>query len=306
MSENPLVSVILPTHNRVQLLGRAIYSVLNQTFTGLELIVVDDGSTDSTQEFLHSIADPRLRIVTLESRKGATAARNVGISSAKGAFIAFQDSDDEWFPEKLASQLEVFEKSTPHVDVVACGFWRQNGEMREYIPGKRFKNLEGNVYASLIWENFIGTPSLLVNRKCFDRAGFFDERIPRFQDWEICLRFSQCCQFGFVHAPLYIAHRQGLSISNDNTAGLDGLQIIFNKNRDAICADHRLHAHFQHWLGVCFMSVGNVREGRKHFRRAIAIHPSTIKYYCAYLLSWAGTQCFNQIIKNYLKVANKG
>ena len=97
----PNVTVVLPTHDRAKLLRRAIDSVLSQDYQDLELIVVDDASTDDTQTVVQQFADQRIRYVRLADRQGATAARNAGISAARGEFIGFQDSDDEWLPGKL-------------------------------------------------------------------------------------------------------------------------------------------------------------------------------------------------------------
>ena len=105
------VSVIITTYNRAHLVGKAIKSVLNQTFQDFELIVVDDGSTDNTEEVINSFNDTRIRYIRHKINKGGNAARNTGLRNSKGEYIAFLDSDDEWLPEKLERQLEVFKKS---------------------------------------------------------------------------------------------------------------------------------------------------------------------------------------------------
>lgn len=100
----PTVSVVIPTYNRAHLVGRAIQSVLNQTYQDFEIIVVDDGSTDNTEEVVKSFNDPRIRYIRHDQNRGGSAARNTGIKMARGEYIAFQDSDDEWLPEKLESR----------------------------------------------------------------------------------------------------------------------------------------------------------------------------------------------------------
>ena len=104
----PLVSVVLPTFNRERLLPRAINSVLNQTYKNLELIIVNDGSTDDTEKVVKGYSDKRIRYYKQELNKGGSAARNVGIKLARGELISFQDSDDEWLPEKLERQVRKF------------------------------------------------------------------------------------------------------------------------------------------------------------------------------------------------------
>src|SRR4030043_1337098 len=104
----PTVSVIIPTYNRAHLVGRSIRSVLNQTYQDLEVIVVDDGSKDNTAEIVRGITDPRIVFLKHEKNRGVSAARNTGLKAARGKYIAFQDSDDEWLPQKLEKQLELF------------------------------------------------------------------------------------------------------------------------------------------------------------------------------------------------------
>lgn len=301
----PCISVVIPTHNRAELLSRAIHSVLVQTFADLELIVVDDASTDNTQELLRTISDKRLRIIRLETSGGACAARNVGIAHSRGQYIAFQDDDDEWFPEKLARQIEVFRKSDDDLGVVSCGFWIDKGGRRAYFPYRRFRVLEGNIYRSLIWENFHGTPSLLLKKTYLEKAGLFDESLPRFQDWDLCLRLSRCCLFGFVEAPLYVTYRQQRSISTNSAAGLTALRIIIEKNREEIDSDRRLAAHFAQWLGMLCMDNGNLPEARSHFRRAVSLYPASCKYYLTLMLSWGGCGLFNAVVGLYMKMKNR-
>src|SRR5688500_9781977 len=105
---NPIVSVVIPTYNRAHLIRRAIDSVVAQTFADWELIVVDDASKDDAEGVVRSYGDSRMRYVRHDVNKGASAARNTGLYAAHGEFVAFLDSDDEWLPEKLASQVELF------------------------------------------------------------------------------------------------------------------------------------------------------------------------------------------------------
>jgi len=130
--KNPTVSVIISTYNRAHLIGRAIQSVLNQTYQDFEVIVVDDGSTDNTEEIVKSFNDPRIRYIRHEKNKGAAAARNTGIKAARGKYIAFQDSDDEWLPEKLEKQMKVFENAPPEAGVVYTDMQRINEDGEHY------------------------------------------------------------------------------------------------------------------------------------------------------------------------------
>lgn len=114
----PTVSIIIPTYNRRQSIGRFIKSVLNQTYRDFELIIVDDGSTDNTRELVAGFNNERIRYVRHEENKGEAAARNTGIKAARGEYIASHDSDDEWLHEKLAKQIRAFENCSPEIGVV--------------------------------------------------------------------------------------------------------------------------------------------------------------------------------------------
>ncbi len=301
----PSVSVIIPTRNRATLLHRAINSVLVQTCTDLELIVIDDASTDNTQEMLHDIKDERVRVIRLEASRGACVARNVGIAHSRGQYIAFQDDDDEWFPEKLERQVEIFQKSGDDVGVVSCGFWIDQEGRRTYFPYKRFRIREGSIYRALIWENFHDTPSLLIKKRYLEESKLFDESLPRFQDWDLCLRLSQCCLFGFVDSPLYVKYCQKHSISTNSVAGLTALRIIIEKNREAIDSDKRLAAHFSQWLGMFCVENGKMLDARNHFRKAVTLHPISLKYYVTYLLSLGGCGLFHAFVGLFIKIKNR-
>ena len=167
--KTPKVSVIIPTYNRAHLVGRAIRSVLNQTYQDFEIIVVDDGSTDNTEEVVKSFNDPRIRYIRHEENKGAAAARNTGIKAAKGKFIAFQDSDDEWLPKKLEKQMEAFDNASPKVGVVYTGFWSIEGNVKRYSLNKEIVHKEGDIHSQILQGNFIGTPAAVVKKACFKK-----------------------------------------------------------------------------------------------------------------------------------------
>ena len=182
----PTVSVVLPTYNRAHLLPRAIESVLAQTYTDFELIVVDDGSGDDTPAVMARYDDPRVRYVRYEPNQGANHARNVGIREARGPFISFQDSDDDWFPEKLAKNMAAFETAAPEVGVVYSGYWKyvDASENRIYIPLPWVKRRDGWIHEELLRNNFVTTQAAVVRRECFDRSGYWLEGLPGKQEWD--------------------------------------------------------------------------------------------------------------------------
>jgi glycosyltransferase involved in cell wall biosynthesis len=214
-----LVSVVLPTYNRAPTLERAIDSVLNQTFTDFELIVVDDGSTDETRSVLGQYSGlGNVRIIT-SPRRGCSTARNLGVGAAQGCYIAFQDSDDEWIPDKLARAVAALEGTGPETGVFYSDMVRVGTDGRstafksaDVVPGVLID--EGTLDYQV---HCIGIQSAVIKRKCLEAAGGFDEALPRFIDLEIFIRLSD--QFRFVHCrePLTRYH-VGEGISTDRQA----------------------------------------------------------------------------------------
>jgi len=231
-NEEPTVSVVIPAYNRAHSIGQAIQTVLNQTYQDLEIIVVDDGSSDNTEGVVRGLKDIRIRYIRHEKNKGATAARNTGIKAAKGEYIAFQDSDDEWLPQKLEKQMKVFEKVPPKVGVVYTGFLRIVNGKKEYIPYSWVVQKEGDIHKELLKGSFITTPSLVVRKKCFEKAGMFDERLPRLQDWELVLRLSKYYDFKFIEEPLLTSLFTSDSLSASEKARIKALKLILGSGRE--------------------------------------------------------------------------
>lgn len=208
-----MISVIIPTYNRASNIKRAMLSVLGQSYSDIELIVIDDGSTDDTEVVVNSISDSRVRYYRQE-KQGACAARNLGIHLAKGDYIAFQDSDDEWLENKLEKQIQYMEKTG--ADLAAHAFTRFSFKKEgtvERIPDAEYPS--GRVqYAELVTGNFCSTQTLMVKKVCFNEE-LFDITYPRLQDWELVLRLSEKWKLYFdneVYANVYV---QKNSISRD-------------------------------------------------------------------------------------------
>jgi glycosyltransferase involved in cell wall biosynthesis len=185
------VSVILPTYNRAQFIERAIDSVFAQTYQDFELIIVDDGSTDHTPDIVRSYSDDRIRYLNLVRNKGAAAARNAGIRHAKGIFLAFQDSDDEWLPDKLRKQVDVM-NTDPQLCVVYGDMERilASGETQPFpAPDVQYGRILDPLTGFYQVHN-IGIQSALIRRTLLDLDPPFDERLPMLEDMELFLRLA--------------------------------------------------------------------------------------------------------------------
>jgi len=285
MRENsPTVSVIIPTYNRAHLIGRAIQSVLNQTYQDFEIIVVDDGSTDNTKEIVKSLDDKRIRYIRHKENKGGGAARNTGIKAAIGEYIAFLDSDDEWLPEKLECQMKVFKNAGSEVGVVYTGFIYID-ELGEYTNGQHIPEKRGWIYEDILVENCVGTAStVLVKRKCFEKAGLFDENLPSCQDWEMWIRLAREHQFDFIEDPLVKYHIHKSRISTDLEAKIKGITIVIDKFSGEFTSRRKIYSQRRFSIGNLYCHLGNMKRGRKEFLKAIQIYPFNLKYF-VYLIS---------------------
>lgn len=215
MLKQPLVSVIIPVYNREDTIKRAIDSVLKQTYQNIELIIVDDGSTDGTRALLEQLNSKKIKIID-QNHKGANAARNLGLLKAEGEFIAFQDSDDEWLLDKLERQINYM--LINGFEVCYCPFYLYKAEEEEiYPPNYNDKIIyEENLIDVLRAYNVVSTQTLVIHRNIVSEIGMFDEQMPRFQDYEYIIRIAQKKKIGYLNKPLVKVYRTNNSISNDD------------------------------------------------------------------------------------------
>lgn len=180
MSSLPEVSVIIPTYNRAHMLGDALRSVLGQSFTDFELIVVDDGSTDDTESLLSSWTG-RLEVIKT-NRRGVSASRNLGAQQAHGRWLAFLDSDDLWLPEKLELQLEAHHQQPEFLISHTDEFWVRRGV--RVNPMKKHAKLGGRIFEYCLPMCRISPSSVLIDRGLFSRIGGFDQHYRVCEDYE--------------------------------------------------------------------------------------------------------------------------
>jgi glycosyltransferase involved in cell wall biosynthesis len=211
---DPVVSIVLPTYERGPLIGRSIRSVLEQTFSDFELIVVDDGSTDATPEEVARFGDARIRYVRLDDNRGAAAARNVGIRHAAGRFIAFQDSDDEWLPAKLELHMHAFATCAPDVGVVYSDMQRirRDGDSHYHRSPSVVPGVLIDPRTRFYQVCKLGIQSTVMRRECLTVVGGFDEQFPALEDLELFIRLSRRYLFHHLEMPLVRYHdTDGLS-----------------------------------------------------------------------------------------------
>ncbi|ELY54938.1 glycosyl transferase family protein [Natronococcus amylolyticus DSM 10524] len=274
------ISVVIPTYNRSEMLALAINSSLNQTIPPREIIVVDDASTDNTEEVATTYGD-RINYIQHEVNKGGAAARNTGIKEATGEYIAFLDSDDQWKPQKIEEQVKELQNRPSHFVAVYCGVEHEkngfSGKIRQILGNTcinhRESGYEGGseLIAALLATKLQlgGTSTLLVKRKTVEELNGFDSSFPRHQDWEFLIRLLQIGNIAYLDKPLVKKTETG-SPSLEDT--LKAKKIYFRKFNDEIEAiekrgiDIRGH-HYRNLAKIAFRE-GEYKLGIKFSRQS--------------------------------------
>lgn len=295
--KTPLVSVVLPTKNRAHTLREAVQSVLMQAYPRMELIVVDDGSTDGTPGILQSLDDGRLRILSLRTSRGSSGARNAGIGAARGEWIAFQDSDDVWKPDKLQRQVECA-AAHPGCVAVYSSYWRDDGKTRSVMPRPR-PGLDGHILADLARGNFITTQALMVRADMARRLGGFDTAFFALDDWEFALRLAQQGPIHWVTEPLVEYRLQPDSITMSHGRFVTNYRRMMEKHRSILAPNAHMEAW--HWatMGSRLCREGRRGRGRAFLARAWRLSPLDPRYAGAWLLSWFPSSVFHAMTQAY-------
>jgi glycosyltransferase involved in cell wall biosynthesis len=236
--ESPTVSVIIPTFNCAVTIGRSIRSILKQTYKNYEIIIVDDASTDNTEEIVKSFKYDKIIYFRMTENKGLFVCCNMAIKTARGEYIAFLNPDDEWLQTKLSKQLQVFDKSKdPDLAAAYCGFiMRDEIINRTLIINNNYHR--GSLYHQLLRNPFpSSSPSLfLVKKEALLKVNGFDEKLPTFEDYDLWLRLALSdYTFDFVEEPLAIKYKEeGEQPGNDPAKRQAGLILFLHRWGDEI------------------------------------------------------------------------
>lgn len=225
-----LVSVIIPSFNREHTIARAVNSVLNQTYKQVEIIIVDDCSSDKTNEIVYREFGGNNKVIfhQLKVNSGACHARNKGVELSHGDYVAFLDSDDEYLPKKIEKQILMLEKTG--ADLCASDYLRIGKDGKETVVPTYNKQ---EFLPDLLYLNQVTTGTLIGRRHCFTDTPF-DESLPRYQDWDLVLRLAKKYRFCFLKENTLIQYFQPVSISSSTSHHKTymALSTIFNKNHD--------------------------------------------------------------------------
>ena len=286
----PEVSVVIPTYNAARYVGQAVDSVLAQTFRDVEVIVVDDGSTDDTANLIRELGPP-VRYLHQENQ-GVSVARNRGLAESTGRYVAFLDADDTWLPGKLAKQLEALAAGADRLSYTA-GFVTDADlnilEVRRPGPVTREVLLmEGNLMG-------VGASTVLCERALFSGAGEFDPSLSQCADWDMWIRLAALTGFAYVDEPLVNYRQHGLSMSNDpRLLEVDSLRVlekgfaapvpeaaIASKKRKAMARNYMV-------LAGTYFQAGRYRDFTRCAARSVSMDPRRASYLAAYPRRVAG------------------
>jgi len=301
-SNQPLVSVILPTYNRAHIVSKSLQSVLAQTYRNFEVIVIDDSSTDNTKEIITNIAckDSRVKYFRNNENKGPSGVRNVGIKLSIGEFIAFQDDDVEWYPHKLEKQVNLLKMLPENFGVVYSGFYKLIKKEKIYIPENYIFPKEGNIHNSLLKGNFVDTPSILARKSALLDVGFFDEKLPMWVDWELVIRLSKKYLFKLIDEPLYISYDTPNSVSKQNSTILTHtIKYILEKHFTDFKKDKKTLANWYFNCGRNYILDTQKKLGLKYLKFALNNNPFQIKFLIAFITAFLNVKLFKNLI--YLK-----
>ncbi len=299
----PVVSVIIPVYNRAGFLKEALESAKNQSFKNMEIIVVDDGSTDETVEFLRK--DRGIRVVRQE-RGGNASARNRGLKEARGRYIGFLDSDDKWLPEKTAAQVRFLEDH-PDFAFVYSGTCLID-EHGQVIGERRLQPNEKTTYECLFEKNRIISFSVtLIRRSCLDAAGWLDEHLPQSTDYDLWLRLARRYPFAYLDGIFthYRVHDENISGNLEGrikahlhtlskpelTAGMSWKSLRLRK----------ASAYFQ--VANQYFTNGLYRKGAACYARAVLYHPAVGVYQWKYLYRKQPYANWKRFIRVYYRIA---
>ena len=226
------VSVIVPAYNAMTYLSKTIDSVLEQTFTDFEVIIVYDGSSDDIEKWVDTITDNRVRLIH-QINQGASIARNNGIAHAKGDYIAFLDSDDLWEPTKLEKQVNCLDNN-PDTGLVYS--WISSIDANGNYRGKIYaSHTEGSVWEKLIENNIVRSCSAaIVRRECFEKLGVFDTSLKFAEDWEMWIRIASSYSFAVIKEPLVYYRHHSNNKSKNYIKKVDNFRIIIEKSFQSV------------------------------------------------------------------------
>lgn len=309
----PTVSIIIPCYNGGDTISRAIESIFNQTYQDFEIIVINDSSTDNSEEVAlrYQKKDKRIRYIKHDFNRGASAARNTGIKNSLGKFIAFLDADDEWFNEKLQKQVEFFKKNKDEsLGVIYCGMISVNEHGRKSYWMPRIK---GDILIELLKRNVVlgGMSSCLIKKVVFDKCGLFDEseKMQNNEDYELFLRIAQNSKFNFLEEYLVKCYfsKEGVTYETTISNPIKGVSTslyILEKHKLLYIKYPIAYSNHLKYIGIQYLWAGLIQKSRIYLFKSIRYYPKNRPTYLFLLITFFGKK-IGRIISLKIEKLNK-
>jgi len=283
------ISVIIPAYNAEATILETIESVQQQTFCDLEIIVIDDGSSDRTLDLLDTVVDERLKVYSY-AHEGVSVARNRGIAQATGAYVSFIDADDLWTKDKLSKQLLALQQTeqagVAYSHLIYLVESVDNPENTSFVTGEK-PIFTGNIYSDLLLGNFIGNGSnILVRREAIESVGEFDPTLKSCEDWDYFLRLAAKWDFVLVPEPqIFYRKSAGTLTSNAQIMEATGLRVLARAHQAAIVnhseqQKNKSIANFYRYCAQLYLnsssSFQDVAQARIRLWQAICLYPAIL------------------------------
>ncbi|ABA20464.1 Glycosyl transferase, family 2 [Trichormus variabilis ATCC 29413] len=281
----PKVSVVIPAYNAMKYLPATVESVLQQTFTDIEILIINDGSSDNIIAWTTQITDPRVQVIS-QQNQGLSGARNTGINHASGEYIAFIDADDLWLPSKLEKQVKCLDNSPQAGLVYTWTAWTdETGKPTGVIVAS---DVEGYVWEQMVVNDKISNgSSAMVRRICFDKVGLFDTELTSSEDRDMWIRLAAHYHFAVVKEPLTLYRRHSQSMSKNRPKMLKNIRRVFEKTFETVPTEllylrNRSYGWINLYTAWTCMDEKNHQEAIKYRRQALLHYPQI--FFTAYFL----------------------
>jgi glycosyltransferase involved in cell wall biosynthesis len=303
----PKVSVVIPAYNAMTYLPETVESVLEQSFTNFEVLIINDGSLDHIVQWASGLVDPRVKLISQENQ-GLSAARNTGIAQAQGEYIAFLDADDLWAPTKLEKQVRCLEDN-PAAGLVHT--WMVLVDERGKSTGRVMtSNAEGDVWKQVVVQNLIACPSVMVRRCCFETVGVFDRNLRSVEDWDMWIRIASRYPFAAIKEPLAYYRQLPSSMSKNRQVMEQAFRLVIEKAFHSVPSEllylkNRSYSHANLCLAwKSLQSSDRDYKGANHFRQQALVHYPQLRYSWDYirlslaisLMHWLGAREFDRVL----------
>lgn len=287
----PKVSVIIPFYNGKEFIAQAVNSVLRQTYTSYEIIVVDDGSTDDSKKALEQF-DGKIRYF-YQQNQGISNARNKAVKEAKGEYIALLDQDDIWYPRRLEKQVKVMDENSDISIVYSdCHYINEKNEILSQAFEVQ-KARSGRIFKDLIIKNFIPIPTVLLRKRAVDEVGLFDKRYSFAEEYYLFLRIARIYHVSYIDEPLagYRIHGKNLSKNTEKSLKEDIMlkeEIIKNYPNDTAPVLSRIEreiAELYYGLGRTYQKSKKYNLAKENLLKSIKIRKFNYRQYLYYILT---------------------